>query len=72
MLWITSRESGTTGLFVAATSPALAKPAAPIDVESSAENPKNDERTKREPGGKKFGTCSEIGAWLKKRRRSAT
>jgi len=49
-----------------------AETAAGLTVESSAENPKSDERTKREPGGKKFRTCSEFRAWLKKRRRSAT
>ena len=37
-----------------------AETAAGLTVESSAENPKNDERTKGEPGGKKFRTCSEI------------
>ena len=49
-----------------------AETAARFDPESSAENPKSDERTNGEPGGKKFGTCSEIGDWLKKRRQSAT
>jgi hypothetical protein len=33
--------------------------AAGFTVESSAENPKNDERTKRQPGGKNFRTCSD-------------
>ena len=37
-----------------------AETAAGSSVESSAENPKSDERTKGEPGGNKFGTCSEI------------
>jgi len=31
-----------------------------VDIESSAENPKCDERPKGEPGGKKFRTSSEI------------
>ncbi len=50
----------------------IAKTASRFDPESSAENPKSDERTNSAPGGKKFGTCSEIGDWLKKRRRVET
>jgi hypothetical protein len=38
----------------------IAKTASGFDAESSTENPKNNERTKGQPGGKKFRTCSEI------------
>jgi hypothetical protein len=52
----TGKASGThTG-----TGRASAAKAIGFDVESSAENPKNDERTKGEPGGKKLRTCSEV------------
>jgi len=37
-----------------------AETASRFDPESSAENPKSDERTNGEPGGKKFRTCSQI------------